>query len=317
MRPGTRSLVVAAVVAFAAIGFLSWRGLSLQKTAVRQPRQDAVANAGGVASMPSREVTSSASTHAQPLPGQADHYVVTRLASQFDEFARLARGGDRSAARALYEALQDCQNSPVNARELDDFRRRVADPSSVFASMVPAERQRQVDERASLYEHCGDLSSFQRRSLSDWALQLAEAGDADVRLRYAFVGKPTDFTDPELGKKYQAFVARAKSYLEAAIDGGDPSALVAMAQAYMPSIIVGTELDQPFGVDLAQAYAYYYAYGLTGNVLATIVTDQATYNAVDGILARLEGQMTPQQLESAREAGRSIFERCCRQPSSK
>lgn len=284
---------------------------------VRQSAPGAGTNAGGAASTLSRESTRSALLQSRPALDQADHYVVVKLASQFDDFASLARSGDRRAVRALYDALQNCQDSPANAREVDDFRRRVADPSSAFAAMTPEERQQQVDGRTALYERCGDLSSFQRKSLSEWALQLAEGGDAEARLRYAFIGKPTDFTDPELGEKYRAFVARAKGYLEAAIDGGDRSALVAMAQAYMPSIIVGTELDQPFGIDPAQAYAYYYAYGLTGDVEATIVTDQATYNAVDGVLARLESQLNPEQLASAREAGRSIFERCCRQTPSK
>lgn len=293
--------------------------LSLHDTS---PRQDTGAAAKPVKldalprslSAPSR---SNADRRAAPVTretGDKDRYVVKNLAAQFDSLAALANGGDIDAARALYDALLDCHDSPVNARELDDFRRNVSDPSSLFATMTPDMRQRQIDERTRLYARCGDLSSFQHRSLADWALLVAEAGDAEARRRYAFVGKPTDLTDPQVQEKYEAFVARAKGYLNEAIDHSDASALAAMATAYLPSVIRGNE--QPFGIDPEQAYAYFYAYGLTGDGDEMMIhTTKGTYNTIDGNLAKLEEQLTPEQIASARAKGQAIFDRCCRKPS--
>jgi hypothetical protein len=235
----------------------------------------------------------------EEIPGKT--YKVDNLAMEYRKFASSAGNGDLVAARTLYKSLQVCESAPKDEAALSDLSAKTKDPNSIF-SQLPGGTDRYLSYQRSLLNHCGVLSNEQRDFLTKWTSQLAEAGDSDARIKFARIAQPKDFEKIDFQEKRSAFIERAKRYLDDEIDSGDATALSAMAQAYMRPIINGN--TTPFEVDPAMAYQYYYAYGMT--------SEAAPYaQSITNILARLESQLSAEQINEARDKGLEIYNSCC------
>jgi hypothetical protein len=244
---------------------------------------------------PARTEPPVAANYFQAEPGKT--LTITNLAVEFSALAARAGNGDIIAARTLFRGLTTCQGAPLSDRALKRFEDKVENPDYLFYG---TEEGRQNLERArSQYRHCNGLTRDQINSKPRWSAQLAEAGDSQARLEYMYLNAPTDIDMKGYPERVEAFRNRAMGYLNAEIESGNPQGLLAMANSHMPSVVQGQ--SSAFAPDPAVAYANYYAYGLTSNPQIDVA----------GLLARLETELTPEQIQQARSSGTAIFEHCC------
>lgn len=229
-----------------------------------------------------------------------ERYAIRQLLSDFPRLAALAQSGDLVAAKVLWRALERCSQGPRNQAELDAKLRTILSDRYTVPEFVSGGRSEMAENVKRHFSRCGELLPDQINSKRKWVAQLAEAGDMEARIEFPFAAQPGDIELSDFAERRNAFVEKAKEYLNAEIASGNASALSAMAHAYMPPIIAGQ--TTPFTVDDEQAYKYYFAYALSENAPAGVVT----------IIARLENSLTPQQIQHAREDGRRIFDECCR-----
>jgi hypothetical protein len=228
-------------------------------------------------------------------------YKIKNLASEFSKLASAADKGDLIASRTLYRTLQDCRVAPKNAKSLEDLRKNIQDKKSYYESL-PGGAEEYLLSQTAQYNRCGEPSADQSKSLARWAAQLADAGDSEARIEFAMIAQPMDFHDADYDEQRSKFVDKAKNYINEEIDSGNAGALLAMALGYMPPIVDGN--STPFQVNPFLAYEYYYAYAMS--------SEASPYSqSVTNILAKLEGQLSPQQVEEGRSAGASIFSHCC------
>jgi hypothetical protein len=239
-------------------------------------------------------------------------YKTSHLASEFPRLAGLADQGDLVAARTLLEQLQHCQLAPKNVKELEKYARKLRDPNYPHASN-PENATRMFEDKRALLDHCGELSDEQRDSVAKWSGQLAAAGDSKARLEFPFVAQPSDWERNDFNEQRAAFVETARNYLNEEISLGNAEALGAMAHAYMPPVISGQ--TTPFELDPATAYRYLYAYALTpeGAPTSRIVmpSGEQITDIPGAILARMESQLSAEQIALEREAALRIVQQCC------
>jgi hypothetical protein len=217
-------------------------------------------------------------------------YKTSRLADEYSRLANLAAQGDLIAARTLFEQLQHCEKAPKNMQELEKYGKKLRDPEYPYAS-----------------------NPEQKGSVSKWTGQLAAAGDSKARLIFPFIAQPRDFERNDFAEQRAAFVETARNYLNEEISLGNGEALGAMASAYRRPIIEGH--STPFELDPAAAYRYYYAYALTpeGAPHSRIImpSGEQINDIPGGILARMESQLTAEQIAIEREAAMRIVQQCC------
>jgi hypothetical protein len=239
-------------------------------------------------------------------------YKTSHLASEFPRLAGLADQGDLVAARTLLEQLQYCQLAPKNAQELEKYGRKLGDPKYPYASNAENAARMLSDTRA-LFDHCGELTDEQRDSVAKWSGQLAAAGDSKARLEFPFIAQPRDWERNDFNEQRTAFVETARNYLNEEIALGNAEALGVMAHAYMPPVMSG-EMT-PFELDPAMAYRYFYAYALTPEGAPTgrimMPAGEQITDIPGGILARMESQLSAEQIAHEREAALRIVQQCC------
>jgi hypothetical protein len=239
-------------------------------------------------------------------------YKTSRLADEYSRLANLAAQGDLIAARTLFEQLQHCEKAPKNMQELEKYGKKLRDPEYPYASN-PENAARMFSDTRALFDHCGELTDEQKGSVSKWTGQLAAAGDSKARLIFPFIAQPRDFERNDFAEQRAAFVETARNYLNEEISLGNGEALGAMASAYRRPIIEGH--STPFELDPAAAYRYYYAYALTpeGAPHSRIImpSGEQINDIPGGILARMESQLTAEQIAIEREAAMRIVQQCC------
>lgn len=277
-----------------------------------QPDSPEMDGARPAANDASRTLAQERSSHANALPAvdpNADdfagspgqRYPVSNLQAQFADLARNATAGDLIAVRTLNRALRVCDGAPRNAEDLASAERKFEDPNFRF-SKYTAQGAEVLAAKKSLYLHCGALTDEQRKSRADWTRILADSGDSQARLEYYRVAQPDGMDMTDYSQRHEQFVEEAQRYLNAEIESGDPLALSAMANAYMPNAVSGRAA--PFEQNPALAYAYFYAYSLS--------SEGREYTDINaGILAQLEPLLSPDEIEEARTTGTQIMNRCC------
>jgi hypothetical protein len=259
------------------------------------------------------EGTSAPDPHATDFserPGNV--YRTSHLASEFARLAELADQGDLVAARTLLEQLQHCLLAPKNVQELEKYGRKLRDPNYPYASN-PGNAARMFRDKRALFDHCGELSDEQRDSVAKWSGQLAAAGDSKARLEFPFVAQPRDWERNDFNEQRVAFVETARNYLNEEISLGNAEALGVMAHAYMPPVISGQMT--PFELDPAMAYRYFYAHALTPDGAPTsrivMASGEEITDIPGAILARMESQLSAEQIAHEREAALRIVLQCC------
>lgn len=223
---------------------------------------------------------------------------VGNLANDMPMLSARAQQGDVVAARTLFRDLKTCERAPASAEEMERVIERSNDPNYRFSIATEAGRQHLADAK-ELFKHCGSLSRDQRATLQQWSQQLADAGDEQARLEYLYTNLPHDADDLDFQDRLDAFREKARTYLQAEIDAGDPLGLLAMANGFMRGVTQGQ--GSPFGVDPQEAYTYYFAYGLTQN--PELDTTQ--------ILAGLSNKLTQEQISQAQQTAQTIYANCC------
>jgi hypothetical protein len=226
------------------------------------------------------------------------------LGGEFDRLAKVATEGDIAVARALLEVTQECLRAPEDPSDLEKLRRGLNDPNSGAAKMGlgEAQKERILEDAKRSYERCRHATNAQMDRMPEWALLMAESGDAEAKVNYAMVGKPRDMTAPDVQKANEEFIERAKGYLNDEIARGNADALMMMGLGYNRATFRSS--TTPLGSEPYQAYKYYYAFGLTESGR---MTDIAAGN-----LAKLEDKLEPDQINAAREDGTAIYEMCCK-----
>lgn len=228
-------------------------------------------------------------------------YETHNLASEFSALAAAAENGDMIAARTLVERTRICQLAPQNQVEMERFKSKLKDPNYPYAD-DPVAAKAALEEKEYLFNHCGILSDEQSESRLKWIRLLADSGDWSARSEFVALGFPKDYERVDFEKQRSEFVATAKEYLNEEISAGNVSALASMAHAYMRPTISGA--PTPFNIDPALAYRYNYAYALSPET-AQISSSLST------ILARLENQLSADQIAEERRAAEIMFQNCC------
>jgi hypothetical protein len=236
-----------------------------------------------------------------------DVYPVANLAADYDRLAAMADAGDQVAARTLLRTLGMCRSAPGSRDALNVLGAHLHDAAYVYENL-PGGADAFFEFQKMLFEKCGENSPAHFDGRRKWASILAEAGDSAARIEFAVLGQPSgdDVVRRDYQDEWQQFRTRAREYLGEEIDDGNRDALLAMANGYMPS--TSANHSSTFTPDAASAYAYYYAYA----------QDQDRAEAVVGILARLELELSSAALDHARAEGEQVYAKCCaaRQPSS-
>jgi len=233
------------------------------------------------------------------IPGKT--YQVASLAGQFDELARKAKAGDILAARTLYNALNQCETSPISEQDLWDQIAKADDPKYPYAEMAGSAEQYYWNQ-VSLFKHCGDLSSKQRLSARDWLSTMAENGDKEARVKYVITGKPKDLAMVDSQEQWDRYVADSRRYLEEEIGSGNADALESMGLGY--SQLVANDNSMPFGDDPLSAYKYIYAYTLASS-------NSIEVGNMIPLLDKLGSRLTLEQIEMAKGEAEKLAKRCC------
>lgn len=233
------------------------------------------------------------------IPGKT--YRVTSLAGQFEDLARKAKAGDIMAARTLYNALNQCETSPISEQDLQDQIAKADDPKYPYAEMAGSVEQYYWNQ-ISLFKRCGDLSSKQRLSARDWLSAMAENGDKESRVKYVITGKPKDLAMVDYQEQWDSYVADSRRYLEEEIGSGNADALESMGLGY--SQLIANDHSMPFGDDPLSAYKYIYAYTLASS-------NSIEVGNMIPLLDKLGSRLTLEQIEMAKREAERLAKQCC------
>lgn len=196
----------------------------------------------------------------------------------------MAEAGDNEAAFYLFLKVEGCRYQLYRAGN-DGSRPAPGSGDSVesqLAARTPAE--------------CHGLTADQYRDNVRWLEQAADAGIAMAQLTYAgnaeaVIGNSSQMlAHPE---QVIAYRRKAMQYLHQAAVNGSVEALTSLGDAYNYGIVARR--------DPVRAYAYYYAKDLVSPSAYGRQRMQA-YAA----------HMGPEQLASANQQGRQIYEACCK-----
>lgn len=238
-------------------------------------------------------------------------YAVRSLDADFKRLKALSDAGDLDAARALVHALRQCKTSRSAGELAHRAQRHLASETDLDRR---ADLEQTLHFNAGMVAFCGDNAIDDIDELPAISRQLAEAGDSRERIAYLWNGQPQDTLAADNDAAWNAYRADAKRYLEEELTAGNDAALQALALGYQKSIVDGR--STPFQIDASMAYTYEYAYAMLNPPTingVTIAPDGSRQigSSLEGILTRLESQLTPEQIAAARaEAAR--LAQCCR-----
>lgn len=300
-KVGALALVIAAILG---IG-VYWMFARSHETNRTVPQDQAQTDLGAAAPAESPQLAQARRAKGIPAVGQGmersvkmfdevpgETYSIQNLSGQFNKLSDQAAKGDLVAARTLYRGLGFCRHAPRDDAALYKLKQK-------FDANGDA---RAYEFQQFLYQRCGILTDEQFEQRRQLVGQLAEAGDSEARLAYPMAGQPKDFDSDSFTQERSEFKEKAKGYLNAELAQGNESALLSMALTYMPPIVQGQTV--PFEVNPLMAYEYYYAYGLSA-------TGQGKQDSAVVVLARLESQLTPEEISNARANAQTILMQCC------
>ena len=240
------------------------------------------------------------------IPGKT--YPIQNLASEFASLSGKAEHGDLKAARTLAQALQTCSGVPKTFEELDKAVANANRPN--LAPNWADLEQYDLAYKKSLFNQCVGTTPEEVATHAKWIGLLAEAGDAEARLEYVAAARPTDYMAADYSKQLDDYKKNAPRYIQSEIDAGNPNGLLTMALQYEAFQFSSQNSDGTIGnagplfaPDPVKAYTYFYAYALSGG---------DANNSTVTILASLQGQLTPAQLQAATAAGTQIYNKCCK-----
>lgn len=233
-----------------------------------------------------------------PIPGKT--YPMRNLNAEFASLSEKAQSGDSMAARTLSNALQLCANVPKTFDELDS-----ATANANRQNLAPnwaALLQYDLEYKKSLYNQCEGTTSAEVGTRAKWLGLLAQSGDSDARLQYVAGARPTDIAAADFDQQLSQYKQNAAQYIQSEIDSGNPKGLLTMGLQYYDSPIQFEGIVPLYSADNVKAYSYFYAYGLA---------DPSSQSAVS-ILANLQNQLSPSQLQEAMSNGTNLYNNCCK-----
>jgi hypothetical protein len=292
-------LLVAGVVAAVA-----WRSLPMPRTTTAQPSGEisGTTEAERAATQPN-EAKARATINSQPsnAPTSTEAPTSTRiprsLDSGLDQFVRdfadlqaRAKAGDLDAMKALYRGLQTCRGQPISQVEIDE---RIA----LMAGQAGSDPARVQNSRAFMQrmaDRCGRLGSDLETQQYVWLRAAAEKGEAQARLDYVALGKPSGPIRAGYAQRELEYQKRAEQYLQEEIAAGNAQALLTAAHSYGPE-----RLRAP---NPTEEYAYLYAY--------TLAVEAAAPTYFESLRVMRE-RMSTDAIAQANALGEEIYTRCC------
>jgi hypothetical protein len=214
------------------------------------------------------------------------------VAAEYQRLATAARRGDIGAAKTLYQVLDACSGAPRTAEVL---QRMVAEIDSQGGFQRPEQLDDARRDLAEQLERCKYFSGEQIRSLREWLVVAAEAGDASARRAYIERGAPPvtdDGSYPAAARAHRQLIDR---YVAEELAAGNIEVLRSASWTF--SMGNGVRADPEL------AYAYTYAYGLAAN------RDSDSFRR---LLSTLAARVPAGRLEEARRFGAQLYTDCCR-----
>jgi hypothetical protein len=205
------------------------------------------------------------------------------------------------AARTLYNALSQCETSPISEQELQDQVAKADDPKYAYAEMAGSAEQYYWNQ-VSLFKYCGELGSKARLSTRGWLSTMAENGDKESRVKYVITGKPKDLAMVDYQEQWDSYVADSHRYLEEEIGSGNADALESMGLGY--SQLIANDHSMPFGDDPFSAYKYIYAYTMASS-------NPIEVGNMVSLLDKLGSRLTSEQIEMAKGEAELLAKQCC------
>jgi TPR repeat protein len=206
------------------------------------------------------------------------------LASRLSSLEDAAKNGDPDTGYALALELRECLGLDDRYDKLQSDVRTNRKPPEALKAIADA-----LDEKS---EHCKGISPDDLKNYGQWMELAARRGSIAAQLGYpAFFGEllPQHALETEWIEDYKT---NSLQFLSAAANEGSIDALSQLASTYQDGLLAPK--------DAIKAYSYEYAISQTGQVTsATKVLD-------------LWGkELTPQQIEAARQQGNNIYKNCC------
>ena len=206
------------------------------------------------------------------------------LANRLDSLETDAKTGDPDTGYALAIELRECLSLDNRYEELQADVKAKRKSAEILADIADV-----LDKQS---EHCKGLSPDDLKNYGQWIELAAHRGSIAAQLGYpAYFGEllPQHALDTEWVENYKK---NSLQFLSAAASEGSIDALGQLANTYQDGLLVPK--------DPIAAYAYEYAMSRTGQApSATKVLD-------------MWGQeLTPQQIEAAKQRGDQIYKSCC------
>lgn len=209
------------------------------------------------------------------------------LNERLDALEREAKAGNADVSYALGMALRSCAEVEKRYIELEEQAKAHPDHSSSLEPLLA-----HIDEdRAS----CGSLSSDALGDYGKWIELAAQQGNRHAQLAYAAIfGQLLDSQQHAMDTAWiERYKTNTLQFLTAAASDGSVDALSQLADVYKNGLIAPA--------DPVRAYAYEYAVSQSGLV-----------GTASQLLDLWAKNMTPAQIEQARQLGNSIYQQCCR-----
>lgn len=228
----------------------------------------------------------------QAEPGRT--YALNRLSDQQATLLAAARQGDVIATRTLSRGLAACPAYlPRDEAELGELRAQI-DSGARSLFRLPSEPAEHGHARLNTFlDACGFLPAGLHDQEYALVAQLAQAGDHEARIDFAFLAYRIDGRAPNAAELRAAHPEIARQYLESELAAGNPLALRAMARSHDEGVLHRR--------DPVMAYAYAYAASLTPG------DHRVLLETLPGRASRLSAE----QRASAERLARDILRSCC------
>jgi len=221
-----------------------------------------------------------------PLPASNVQIDSTDLASDYDRVSSVAKT-DPTIAYGLALALAECQQLAARYEGISEV--------NDSAAVSPKTTESMLDSADAAAARCKGLSEDQLASQAELLERAAEAGVLDAQLNYSTILASSVLSPSSIARPEKIIEYKKKSidYLNRAALAGEPKALLQLGLAYQDGILADKSASR--------AYAYTYAYGMTGASKRT-----------GKLLTQMEAGLSAAELARARAEGEALYRRCCR-----
>jgi hypothetical protein len=209
---------------------------------------------------------------------------INLLSNNYSALEKLANEGSVAAARALYRGTSACEKVPDTNENLQSLLKRLI-PS---APLTDNDREK-IKYLTSQFNRCSPLTYDQRSSSTKWLETAARLGDADAQLD--FLSRPPAEGDSDYWLNLEKYQETSESYLSSGLKSKDPTALLAISNAYSQKGRIRGAPDRV--LQLAYMSAYFKALG--------------EHSKDSELLIQLGMNLTPLELHQAEEISETIY----------